>query len=39
MKLFSIGVKELFEPIVLQKEKATGFLLFLKTFLEKPIFE
>ena len=30
-KLFSIRVKELFEPIVLQK-KGDGFLLFLKAF-------
>ena len=32
LKLFSIRVKELFEPIVLRKKKATGFLLFLKAF-------
>ena len=39
LKLFSIRVKELFEPIVLQR-KTDGFLLFLKIFfLEKPIFE
>ena len=31
LKLFSIRVKELFKPIVLQK-KVDGFLLFLKTF-------
>ena len=32
MKLFSIGVKELFEPIVLHK-KGDGFLLFLKAYI------
>ena len=32
MKLFSIRVKELFEPIVLRK-KATGFALFKSIFL------
>ena len=26
LKLFSVGVKELFEPIVLKKKKPTGFL-------------
>ena len=31
LKLFSIRVKELFEPIVLQNE-ADGFLLFLNAF-------
>ena len=31
MKLFSIRVKELFEPIVLRKQ-GDGFLLFLKAF-------
>ena len=31
LKLFSIRVKELFEPIVLRK-KGDGFLLFLKAF-------
>ena len=31
LKLFSIRVKELFEPIVLPK-KGDGFLLFLKAF-------
>ena len=31
-KLFSIRVKELFEPIVLRGKKADGFLLFLKAF-------
>ena len=38
MKLFSIRVKELSEPIVLE-EKATGCSSFYKHFLEKPIFE
>ena len=32
LKLFSIRVKELFEPIVLPKKKGDGFLLFLKAF-------
>ena len=32
LKLFSITVKELFEPIVLRKKKATGFCSFLKAF-------
>ena len=36
LKLFSIRVKELFEPIVLRK-KVMGFALFLKHFLKKPI--
>ena len=31
LKLFSVGIKELIEPIVLWK-KADGFLLFLKAF-------
>ena len=39
LKLFSIRVKELSEPIVLCEEKATGFSSFYKHFLEKPIFE
>ena len=30
LKLFSVGIKELIEPIVLWGEKADGFLLFLK---------
>ena len=38
LKLFSIRVKELSEPIVCE-EKATGFSSFYKHFLEKPIFE
>ena len=38
MKLFSIRVKELSEPIVLQR-KATVFSSFYKNCLEKPIFE
>ena len=33
LKLFSIRVKEIFESVVLQKQKATGFLLFLKSIL------
>ena len=37
LKLFSIRVKELSEPIVCE-EKATGFSTFYKDFLEKPIF-
>ena len=33
LKLFSIRVKELFEPIVLRKKKKSdGFLLFFKAF-------
>ena len=32
LKLFSIRVKELFEPIVLRKKKATGFCSFFITF-------
>ena len=33
LKLFSIRVKELFEPIVLrERKKRDGLLLFLKTF-------
>ena len=36
-ELFSITVKELFEPIVLRK-KATSFCSFQKHFLEKPFF-
>ena len=32
LKLFLIRVKELFEPIVLRKKKATGLLVFLKAF-------
>ena len=39
LKLFLIRVKELFEPIVLRGEKATGFCSFQKHFLAKPIFE
>ena len=45
LKLFSIRVKELFEPIVLRKKtivlrkKTTGFCSFQKHYLEKPIFE
>ena len=39
LKLFLIRVKELFEPIVLRKKKATGFCSFCNIFLEKPIFE
>ena len=39
LKLFSIRVKESFEPIVLRKKKATGFCSFYNIFLEKPIFE
>ena len=38
LKLFSIRIKELFEPIVLRK-KGDGFLLFLKAFSWKPTFE
>ena len=40
LKLFSIRIKELFEPrpIVFLKKKANGFLLFLKAFFEKLIF-
>ena len=38
LKLFSIRVKELSEPIVLRK-KAMGFSSFYKHYLEKPIFE
>ena len=38
LKLFSIRVKELFEPVVCE-EKATGFSSFCKHFLKKPIFE
>ena len=38
LKLFSIRVKELFEPIVLLKI-GNGFCSFEKQFLEKPIFE
>ena len=30
--MFSIRVKALFQPIVLQKKKADGILFFLKTF-------
>ena len=30
LKLFSVGIKEVIEPIVLWGEKADGFLLFLK---------
>ena len=33
MKLFSVRVKELFEPICLRKKEADGFLLLLKAFL------
>ena len=36
--MFSIRVKELFEPLVCE-EKVTGFSSFYKHFLEKPIFE
>ena len=36
-ELFSITVKELFEPIVLRK-KTTSFCSFQKHFLEKPFF-
>ena len=32
LKLFSIRVEELFEPIVLRKKKGDKFLLFLKAF-------
>ena len=32
LKLFSVRVKELFEPINLRKKKGDGFLLFLKAF-------
>ena len=35
LKLFSIRVKELFEPIVFKKKKAPGFCSFYKIFLEK----
>ena len=38
-KLFSIGVKELYEPIVLFLKKATDLSSFDKHFLEKLIFE
>ena len=38
LKLFSVGVYELFEPIVLRK-KWDGFCSFQEEFLEKPIFE
>ena len=38
LKLFSIRMKELIEPIVLRRI-CDGFLLFLKAFFEKPIFE
>ena len=37
LELFSIRVKELFESSF--TKKGNGFLLFLKAFLEKPIFE
>ena len=37
VKLFLIRVKELFEPLVVRKEKATGFFAIFKSFLEKPI--
>ena len=37
--LLSSTVKELFEPIVLQKKRRQVFALFKKHFLEKPIFE
>ena len=41
LKLFSIRVKELFEPIVLRKKKVAGFFVLFKRifFFEKPIFE
>ena len=38
LKLFSIIVKELFEPLVLRGKKRRVFVLFKRHFLEKPTF-